>query len=288
MKFLGWVLAVLAASLCLAGAQVIVEITLEQEQFLVGEKLPVAVRITNHSGQTLNFGEQPDWLSFMIEEADGTVVRKLQEVPVLGKFTLESSMVATRRVELSKCFELSKSGSYRIIASVRIKEWKQELASPARRFDIIEGSRIWTQDFGVPLPPGATNTTPEVRNYTLQQANFLRSQVRLYVRLSDVSRNKVLKVIPISPMVTFGSPQAQLDAENNLHLLNQTGARRFVYVVVSPNGDVLLRQTYDYDRTRPRLIADEKGRFSVLGGARKLAPDDYPPPISEQNDTANP
>jgi hypothetical protein len=40
-----------------AGAQMLVEVTLEQGQFLPGEALPVAVRVTNRSGQTVRLGD---------------------------------------------------------------------------------------------------------------------------------------------------------------------------------------------------------------------------------------
>jgi hypothetical protein len=48
-------------------AQVSVEIVLEQEQFLIGEAIPAAVRITNRSGQTLRLGDEANWLSFTLE-----------------------------------------------------------------------------------------------------------------------------------------------------------------------------------------------------------------------------
>ena len=59
------------AMLQLATAQVRVEVTLDQGQFLPGETLVAAVRITNRSGQTLRLGGQPDWLTFSVESHDG-------------------------------------------------------------------------------------------------------------------------------------------------------------------------------------------------------------------------
>lgn len=50
MKALGLWLALLAATLSPAVAQVGVELVQEQDQFLPSESMPVAVRITNRSG----------------------------------------------------------------------------------------------------------------------------------------------------------------------------------------------------------------------------------------------
>ena len=57
MKALGLWLLLLAATLSPVSAQVTVELTPEQEQFLPAESLAVAVRITNRSGQNLRLGQ---------------------------------------------------------------------------------------------------------------------------------------------------------------------------------------------------------------------------------------
>src|SRR5205085_11581182 len=92
------------ASVRIASAQVRGEVTLDQEHFLPGEGLPAAVRVTNRSGQTLHLGGQADWLTFSIESRDGQIVIKNADPPVLGEFTLDSSKVATKVVDLSPYF----------------------------------------------------------------------------------------------------------------------------------------------------------------------------------------
>src|SRR5689334_16068738 len=106
-----------------AMAQLKIEVTLDQEQFLPGESLPAAVRISNHSGQTLHLGKDQDWLTFSIESRDGFVVMKNNDASVTGEFDLEPSKVAIKRVDLSPSFELTRSGRYVVTASVKIAEW---------------------------------------------------------------------------------------------------------------------------------------------------------------------
>src|SRR5260370_37378296 len=101
MKISGFGLAILLASMVYAGAQVTVEVTQDQQQFLPGETLKAAVRITNLSGQDLHLGGQDDWLTFAIESHEGLVAPKLGEAPVLGEFGLESSKVATKPGDLA-------------------------------------------------------------------------------------------------------------------------------------------------------------------------------------------
>ena len=56
MKRIGLWISFLLAVLAPASAQVTVEVSLDQDQFLPGEAIIAAVRITNRSGQTLRLG----------------------------------------------------------------------------------------------------------------------------------------------------------------------------------------------------------------------------------------
>jgi len=259
-----------------APAQVSVDVLLDQEQFLPSESVPVKVRITNRSGQTLHFGADANWLTFSVESADGFVVVKNSDVPVSDEFGLDSSQMATKSVDLAPYFALSRPGRYNIIATVRIKEWRAEVASPAKGFDVINGAKLWSQDFGLPAPAGVTNRAPEVRRYSLIEANYLRSQLRLYVQVSDESEARVFKVSAVGPLVSFSQPETKLDRLSNLHVLYQSGAKAFTYSVVNPNGDIKKQEIYDYFNSRPRLGVNDNGDVVVVGGVRRVKPAELP------------
>jgi hypothetical protein len=256
-------------------AQMLVEVKLEQGQFLPGEALPVAVRVTNRSGQTVQLGDEPDWLTFSVESRDSFVVSKNGEVPVLETFTLETAKVATKRVDLAPYFALTRPGRYRIVATVRLKSWGAQIASPPKDFDIVEGAPLWTREFGVPASPGL-NQPPELRRYALVQANNLHSELRLYFRLSDAAGSRLFKVFPLGQMVSFGRPEAEVDGRSCLHVLHQNGARTSLYTVINPAGDVVTRKLYDYLEARPKLQLDREGNISVAGGVRRSTRDDLP------------
>lgn len=256
-------------------AQVSVEIVMDQDDFLVGEAIPAAVRIVNRSGQTLQLGADANWINFTMEGRNGAIVAKNGEVPVQGAFTLESGKVATRRVDLAPYFALNQVGRYRLNASVQIKDWDSTLSAKPKGFDVIKGATLWSQEFGMLLPAGATNRIPEVRRYSLEQANHLRGQLRLYLRITG-GDGQILKVLPIGQMVSISNPEHQIDRGNNLHVLYQLGARTYLYAVVTPDGEMLIRQTHEITTSRPRLQADDKGNFSVNGGARRHSIDDLP------------
>ena len=277
MKLFWLVLGLAVTPVFSASAQVTVSLTLDQDQFLPSESLPVAVHITNQSGQPLHLGADPDWLTFSVEAEDDFIVVKNADPPVQGEFELDSSQVATKRVDLEPYFDLKRSGHYRIIATVRIKDWNTDVTSPPRGFDVINGAKLWSQVFGVPLPAGVSNRPPEVRKYTLEEANYLHSQLRMYVQVSDESGTTIFKVRAIGPMVSFSQPEEQLDRSSNLHVLYQSGAASFLYSVINPGGDIVRQEIYDYLNVRPRLRVGDDGSITIFGGVRRVKPQDMPP-----------
>jgi len=255
-----------------ASGQVSVDVLLGQEQFLRDESLTVEVRITNRSGQDLRLGQEPNWLSFTVERKDGRFVQPLSQPAVGGEFTLESSMVIKRRLDLMPYFTLGDPGRYTVTAQVKIPQWNQEIFSKPKTFDITRGTRIWEQNFGVPKAEGL----PEIRRYELIQANNFR-RLLLYLRLADADDLRVFRVLSLGQLVSFSRPEAQVDKQSRLHVLFQTGARAFYYFVIDPTGAVLVHQTHDYTTTRPVLKNNDEGKIFVNGGARRFTPSDIPP-----------
>jgi hypothetical protein len=99
--------------------------------------------------------------------------------------------------------------------------------------------------------------------------------LRLYLRVSGSDGN-VIKLVNVGPMISFSNPEPRLDKQSRLHLLYQSGAKTFEYLVVSPAGDIEIRQTHEYAETRPRLRLDESGDFKIAGGVRVPRANDLP------------
>jgi hypothetical protein len=282
MKKISLMLGLALASLSHLSAQVVVRVVFTEDQFLPGESIPVAAQVVNRSGQPLKLGSQDDWLTFSVESRDGFVVNKSSEVPVKEPFTLQSAERATRHVDLAPYFTLSKPGRYSVIATVNIPQWGQQISSDPVSFNVIEGSLLWEQEFGVPKKGGNGDDPPEVRKYILQQANYLHSRLRLYLRVTDAGGGQTFKVYPIGPMVSFSSPEPQLDRLSQLHVLYQDGPHTYSYTVFNPNGELLKRHSYTFT-VRPRLAPDHEGNLSVAGGIRFPRADDVPPSTVSTN-----
>ena len=287
MKTAGLVFAFFCVCLGQLAAQVTMEITMDQDQFLPGETLNAVVRITNLSGQTLNLGADEDWLKFAVESHDGFIVLKTGEAPVAEKITLESAKAAIKRVNIAPYFNLKKPGHYTLTATARITDWNKQITSAPKEFDIINAATLRDKEFGLPPPPGLSGRPPEVRKYTLLQANYLQ-KLTLYFQLSDAS-GKVMKVYPLGPMLNISQPDLQVDRLSNLHVLYQIGAHAACYTVFNPDGEITKRQTYDFE-ARPRLRFDDEGNVVVSGATRRVKPDDLPPAdlAASQEKTSDP
>jgi hypothetical protein len=257
-----------------ASAQVSLELALDQDEFLPNEAIRLTVKITNTSGQQLHLGADQAWLTFSVESADGIIIEKKGEVPVVEEFDLESSQMATKHVDLEPYFQLGRPARYKVTATMRIKEWGLAVNSAPVHFDIIHGGEIWTQDFGVLV---ATNAPPEPRKYTLIKANYLREQLRLYVQVSSGNGGNVFRVAPLGPLVSFSSPEESVDRVSQLHVLWQTGSQSFSYMVIAPDGSLMLRDSYDNFNSRPHLRVNDNGDVEVRGGARRPKPREMPP-----------
>ena len=270
---------VLALAACLnAPAQIVsVEVSLDQDQFLPGETLPVTVRVINNSGQTLHLGADADWLKFRVQPADtDSFVSNNGKVPVVGEFNVGTTEVATKHVDIAPYFALNKTGRYRVTAIVHIKDWDKVVESPAKRFDVIDGAQLWSQDFGMPASGGATNQLPEIRKYILEQANYLQKQLRLYVLVSDATGSRIFKVSAIGQMVSFSQPEEQLDRASNLHVLYQSSAHSSLYAEIAPDGRITQRDIYDFVTARPHLGMNDAGDMVVIGAVRRARPGELP------------
>jgi hypothetical protein len=273
-------LAFLAAALPrLLGQGVSVEVALDQEQFLPGETLVVRVRISNFTGQPLELGKDDTWLSFSVENSHRIAVGKRGTVPVKGAFTLEPSTTGTKKVDIAPYFDILPTGRYYVSAIILLPEWRQALQTKAMPFDIIKGSSIWEQEFGVPSTGKEPGSLPEIRRYSLIQTLHSRV-IQLYLSLTDSRGGQVFRVYPLGQMVSFSNPEPQLDKFSNLHVLYQSSGRLFMHCLVNPDGVLLARETYEVSGSRPVLRAETDGRITVAGGTRRIGPNDLPPPAS--------
>ena len=152
---LGWLLMVVLGSAASSSAQVNATLEIDKSRLLPRETFVARLKIVNFSGQTLVFGEDNNWLQFEIETETGEVVTPIAEPPkVEGRFTVESSIRATKRIDLAPYYALEKAGNYKLIAKLYVKQWKRSLPVKPVKFSVFNGSILWHRTFGMPVKEG--------------------------------------------------------------------------------------------------------------------------------------
>ena len=270
-----------------ARAQVEIQLEFDQNQFLPHEKTELILRMINYTGEPLRLGEQPGWIRFSVENIDGTVVNRIEDLEETGAFTLKPSARGTLRFNLAPLFKLDQIGRYKVTATVSTGSRNEHIVSAPVEFEIMSGVVLWEREFGF---AGSQGTR---RKYMIQQANYL-NRPRLYASVTDPLDASACRVIRLGTVVSFNPPSDfMLDATNRLHVIHQVGADDFIHHCIGSHGDVIIRNIYANRSGRPSLGMNDDGEVTVIHGRRKPNPGDIPSPpssktVSNASTTASP
>ena len=262
-------LALVAGLLFLAGAaeeaaaQVRVDIAFKRKLYVMYEPLIATVTINNLSGRPLLLQDSDHhrWFGFNIESADGRLIP-----PIIADYALASAAVGpgeklTRSVNLTPLFPLHEFGLYRVKATVYVAAFGRYFSSPPLAVEITDGRPIWQEVVGVP----GTDGEPDLRTITLLSHKLSRS-TRLYVRIENRERGRVYATHQLGQFLTFGRPEVLLDVDNQIHILQNTMPKQFLYTHLGLSGEVLAQQAYSEAGSRPRLVKEAGGTVKVSGG----------------------
>ena len=196
-----------------------------------------------------------------IETADGRIVPPINPDYALAPAAVGPGEKLTRSVNLTPLFPLHDFGLYRVKATVYVSSFGRYFSSPPLAVEITDGRPIWQEVVGLPGGEGK----PELRTITLLAHKLSRS-TRLYVRIEDRERGRVYATHQLGQFLTFGRPEVMLDVDNQIHILQNTLPKQFLYTHLGLGGEVLGQQAYREAGSRPTLAKKEGGTVGVKGG----------------------
>jgi len=263
------ILVIAAGFLLLAGAaehaaaQIRVDIALKRKLYVMYEPLIATVTINNLSGRPLLLenSDHHRWFGFNIESADGRIVPPIHSGYALAPAAVGPGEKLTRSVNLTPLFPLQEFGLYRVKAAVYVAAFGRYFSSPPLALEITDGRPIWQEVVGVPGEGGE----PDLRTITLLSHKLSRS-TRLYVRIENREHGRVYATHQLGQFLTFGRPEVLLDVDNQIHILQNTMPKQFLYTHLGLNGEVLAQQAYREASSRPRLVKEAGGTVKVAGG----------------------
>ena len=266
-----------------AQAQITVDISFKRSLYMVYEPLMCTVTITNLSGRTLDLEDtaRHKWFGFQIQTVDG---RPLPPVNVDYKnepMQIANGQKFVRQINLAPLYPMSEFGTYRVRAAVYSSQLGEYFVSPTLNVEITEGRELWQQTVGVPQGSGSGRS----RTFALL-AHRLPRTTMLYLRVEDKEAGIIYCTTQLGRFITFGSPDVQFDAANQIHILQNSAPKAFLYSLFDINGKVVKQQGYQVLDKRPYLVKKPDGSVDIVGGApydpRATPPEEELPKLSDR------
>lgn len=265
-----------------AQAQIQVDIGLKRTLYLRYEPIMCTVTITNRTGAPLELSDtmRDKWFSFQIETTDGRPLPPLNPDYQNEPVTIAPGQKLSRVINIAPLYPLNEFGTYRVRAAVYSPQDKKYFISGNLNIDITEGRVVATQTVGVPAGAGLGKS----RTYSLLTHRLPATTV-LYLRVEDQEMGRVFCTSQLGRFVSFGTPDVQIDAANQIHILHNAAPKAYLYTHADVNGKILKQQAYQVTNTRPYMVS-KNNVIEVIGGipfdANAKPPEQQLPKLSDR------
>lgn len=253
-----------------ASAQLQVDLSIKRNLFVMYEPILATVSITNLSGRdiTLRDDSYKHWFGLEVQFADGRPLPPNDPNYSNEPVTIPASGKISRTVNLTPLFPLTEFGNYRVRAIIFSADVGRFFQSPALGLAITDGRSIWQKTVGSP-DDGSTRTITLL-------SHRLPSSTQLYIRIEDREKGVIYCTHQLGRFLTFGNPDILLDRKNEVHILQNTAPKSYVYSHIGLNGQVIERKAYNEFSTRPAIRRTSDGGVTVVGG-QEFDPNAPPP-----------
>jgi hypothetical protein len=247
-----------------AQAQIQVDLKFKRLQYIAYEPVIATVTITNLAGRDIVLRDDNDqhWYGFEVTANEGRTLAPLQQ-SAEAPLKIAAGTSVTRKINLTPLFPINDLGVYHVRANVFFADLNKFFYAPAKVFEVTTARPIWQRTVGDPGNGG-------VRTFSLMTNRF-PDHTSLYVRVEDKENSLVYATFSLGRVISFDEPHAEVDRQNQLHVLQCSAPRVWSYSVVGLDGRLLKRATYSQTRSSPHLSRAANGSVAVSGGMLDLA-----------------
>jgi hypothetical protein len=244
--------------------QIQIDLKLPRLQYIAYEPVVATVGITNLAGRDVELrdSEGQAWFGFEITGSEGQPIAASSNNVSQPPLQIEAGKHVTQKINLAPLYAVQELGTYHVRAYIHFADLNRFFYSERKVFEVTDARPIWQRTVGV---PGDASAPGKVRTYSLLTNRF-PSYTGLYVRVEDKDTGIVYAAQSLGRIISMGEPQAELDRENQLHVLHCAGPRSWTYSRVGLNGQVLAHSSFLETKTRPRLFHSAEGDVVVKGG----------------------
>lgn len=266
-------LTLLLAALLLAApsasAQVRVDLSVARRLYIAYEPLVATVSVRNLSGRTLELVDTPlePWFTFQVESLDGRPVPARATDYSNPPTLLEPGRTLSRRINITPLFPIGEFGGYRIRATIHALG--THFPSPPLTVEITDGRVIHEETVGVPDGRPGAGSQRVIQLLT----HRLPSSTHLYLRIKDPAAGIIHCTHRLGRVVSYLPPQILLDSNNEIHILQNTAPKAFLYSHIGLNGEIRTRKGYQAALKRPAMRLMDDNTIAIAG----VLPDEPPP-----------
>ena len=246
-----------------AQGQIQVDLKFKRLQYIAYEPIIATVTITNLAGRDIELHDDNDqhWYGFEVTANEGRILAPLKQASE-PPLKIAAGTSVTRKIDLTPLFPITDLGTYHVRANVFFADLNKFFYARSKVVEVTTARPIWQRTVGDPGGNG-------VRTYSLMTNRF-PDHTSLYVRVEDKENSLVYSTYSLGRVISFDEPHAEVDRENQLHVLQCSAPRLWSYSVVGLDGRLLKHATYSETRSSPRLRRAADGTVAVSGGMRDV------------------
>jgi len=250
-------------------AQIEVGLEIKRHFLMLYEPIVAIVTVKNMAGRDVQLTDTPSqsWFSFAVSRPDGQLVPPCDPDYRLTPLTIPAGETVKRSIVLNTIYPVRELGMYRVRALIYFSATDKYYQSRMIPLELSEGKTIWQHLAGVPEGAAGAGGTRKLSLLSFRQSDYSV----LYARVEDVDSGMVYATMPLGHILGGLEPNAQVDTQSNLHILQAVGPKTYLYSCVSSNGELLSQDTYYSTTTRPTLHKNAAGMVALVGGS--LQPD---------------
>jgi hypothetical protein len=251
--------AVLFSVAVTARAQIQVDLKFRRLQYIAYEPVIATVTITNLAGRDIELRDDNDqhWYGFEVTANEGRTLAPLAHPPE-PPLRIAAGTSVTRKIDLTPLFPITDLGGYHARANVFFADLNKFFYARAKAFEVTNARPIWQRTVGDLKSDG-------VRTYSLLTNRF-PDHTSLYVRVEDKANSLVYATYSLGRVISFDEPHAEVDRDNQLHVLQCSAPRVWPYSVIGLDGRLLKHTAYTQTRSSPHLRRGADGAVAVAGG----------------------
>lgn len=246
--------------------QIQVNVRFKRLQYVAYEPIIATVTIRNLAGRDLDLHDArgQDWCGFEIKDDAGRTLRPLATPPE-PPLHLVAGITVSREINLTPLYPVSDLGLYHARGNIYLAELDKFFYAEPKVFEVTDARPIWQRTVGVP----GENLGSATRTFSLMTNRF-PDHTSLYVRVEDRDTHRVYATYSLGKIISFDEPQAEVDRQSQLHVLQCAAPSVWTYSVVGTGGELLRRSSYTQGRAIPHLLRSGKGTVAVAGGTERV------------------